>query len=239
MNIQLSKIAIYISYQSSHTDRLRVALIAAFLLHLLILILIPKIPEFRIPSASRDAALNVFLKTQDDVEKFEQVLNQPNDAENTENPITEPSRAAASADRGEDDLVTEESPVVESASADKLETESSGNDTNVSTPTRIITSWSALRRFTDQDVANYADTRPEELARFSRSFSSARSYRRRSKIQSYKDQYGDQYVRNSSSSGDICFKQERVQNPNELSTKTVYFFRCDNGPMKLDLKNKG
>jgi len=124
MNIQLSKIAIYISYQSSHTDRLRVALIAAFLLHLLILILIPKIPEFRIPSASRDAALNVFLRTQDEVEKFEQVLNQPNDAENTENPITEPSRAAASADRGEDDLVTEESPVVESASADKLETES-------------------------------------------------------------------------------------------------------------------
>lgn len=239
MKNSLLTITSLFSYESTHNDRLRMALVGAFLLHIMLLILLPKIPEFNMPFASREAGLNVFLKRVEETEKFEQTLNQQNALPKSTELVTEPSLGAASPERGEDPLVSEESPSVESASADNIENESSGKDTSARTPTKIITSWTALRRFTDLEVANYAQADQDELARFRRSFNSSRSYRRRSNIESYKNQYGDYYVRDSSSKGDICFKQEREQNPNELSTKTVYFFRCDDGPMKLDIKRKG
>lgn len=228
-----------LSYGNSYSQRMRVALVSAFLLHLLLLILIPKIPEFKIPSASREASLNVFLNKPDETEKFAQELNQQNALENAEDLVSEPSLGAASPEVGEDSLVSEESPSAESASAENLETESSGNDKVINKPTRIITSWAALRKFTDLEVANLADAKPDELARFSRSFNSSRSSRRRANVENYKNRYGDYYVRNTSSTGDICFKQEREIIPDELSTKTVYFFRCDDGPMELDIKSKG
>ena len=229
----------HFSYDSSYSERMRVALACALFFHILLLALIPNIPDFKIPSASREAVLNVFLNKIAEPEEFEQVLNQQNGLENTEEPVTEPSLGAASPELGDDSQITEETPSVESSTESDVENESTGNDQVVVKPTRIIISWSALQKFTDLEVANYSQSNPDELARFSRTFSSSPSYRRRADTKSYKNQYGDYYVRNSSSSGDICFKQEREQSPNELSTKTVYFFRCDDGPTKLEIKSKG
>lgn len=216
-----------------------VAVVCALFFHALLLALIPGIADFKIPSASREAVLNVFLNKIAEPEKFEQTLNQQNALQKNNEPIAEPSLGAANPELGDDSQITEEAPSVESSSETNIENQAAGNDQVVVKPTRVIVSWSALRKFTDLEVANYAPANSEELARFNRTFSSSPSYRRRADTQSYKNRYGDHYVRNSSSSGDICFKQEREQIPNELSTKTVYFFRCDDGPSKLEIKRKG
>jgi len=221
---------------SANTSHLRKAILLALVLHGVLALLLPDLPKFTFSTISRDGGINVFLTSPDKDQKkeFEQSLNQPRPLPDTLPPLVEAANGSASPTPGDQSLVSEESPQVESQQTDPIENDATGKTATAIQP-RILFSRSLITRFAQQEAVRYAQDRPDEIERFRRSFSSYRSYRRRNKSDSYANRYGDYYVRNSSSAGDVCFVQKREGIPEDYGTKTVYFFRCDSKPLKLKL----
>ncbi len=201
----------------------------ALLLHLLLLALIPDIPQWKLPFAEQGFRLNVLLQI-DDEEEFDQSLNYPsNEAVNTSSEAS--ALNIASSAPGHEDTEAKQSDEVTGANADPVESRAVGQSTDNRISPRVLFSHASIMQFARQEAVRYADYQPRELARFNRSFNSRRQYQRRKRTNSYKNQYGDQYVNNGASNGDICFVKtaDKVAKPSgtfDSGTYTVHFFRC-------------
>ncbi len=211
----------------------------AILLHLLLAFTLPGMPEFKIPGFSRDAALNVFLRREEEPEIFEQSLNQSDQALDVVQELQEAQAEARSIEPQEDEVITDEAPELENSNSDVSEQEPAGKSPESKVRPSILISRSIIQRFTDNEAILYAEQNPEEIERFRRSFASFRSLRRRNETASYQNRFGDVYVQNSSSSGDVCFVQQQDRLANEPATRTVYFYRCDSKPKLFELTPKG
>lgn len=204
------------------------AALGALVLHLLLLALIPQIPRWDLPFVEQGFRLNVVLKKEE--EQFQQSLNYPtNDIKDEVSQAT--SLNIASPAPGEDDSQATESQEVTGESSDIVETKAIGqNNTNKISPA-VLFGYTSILKFAQLEAVRYTDTNADKLARFSRSFNSRRQYQRRKRTNSYKNQYGDQYVNNGSSNGDICFVKtaDKVSTQSgtfDANTYTVHFFRC-------------
>lgn len=228
-----------IAGEDPRTAHLRTALFLAVLLHLVLAAVLPDLPDFNLQYFNRGSAINIFLKPQERKKEFQQTLNQQLPNPEVLRPLVEPTLGSASPARGDDSLVAEDSLHKDSPRFDTVVTETSGSkNSNALQPTIRIDS-ATIKLFAQQEAIREVEENPEKLARFKRSFNSRRSFQRRSRAESYKNRYGDYYVRNSSSAGDICFVQKPEPVQDDYATNTVYFFRCDSTPQGLDLTPSG
>ena len=178
----------------------------------------------------------MFLGTESEAEKFEQTLNQPFPFPNSDQSLLEPTLGAASPESGAQGTVSEATVDQVAQKAANLGNRSTGATTEASIESVMRTDLAFIRMFAQQEAIRHAEEHPEEVERFRRSFNSRRNYHRRNKTQSYENRYGDYYTRTTSSSGDVCFLQRPGEKRHELSTNTVYFFRCGSKPLVLDLE---
>ena len=211
---------------------------AALLLHLLLLATFPNIPRWEVPFSEQGFRLNVILQKEEEEDVFKQSLNYSNN-EAKEETSQSSSLNVASPAPGENDSDSTESQEVTGTSADKAESNALGQNTVNSLSPNVVFSYSSIIKFAQQEAVRYADANPDNLARFSRSFNSRRQYQRRKRTNSYKNQYGDQYVNNGSSNGDICFVKtaESLANQSgtfDANTYTIHFFRCKDKGNKLN-----
>ena len=222
------------------TAHMRSALLFAVLLHLLLLILMPPLPDFNLALLSREAGLNVFLRKTEEAEQFDQILNQPLPLPSSELSIIEPSLGSASPERGEDRNVSEQTPQMDSErfGLDNQEVNPSEQESRSGAKPSFRIDQATIKLFAQQEARRYVKKNPTMVERLKRSFYSRFNYKRHSKTESYKNRYGDYYVRSSSSAGDICFLQEQQAIPDDFVTNTVYFFRCGRKPQKIDLSAK-
>lgn len=215
--------------------RLRQALALAFVLHLVFALLLPKLPPLIIPAIDRGAAILVYLEESAAEELFKQSLNNPASLVAESESDLSSSGFAATASEGDDDNISEPAPDIEANRSDQHASPPSGQDqTQGIEPTLFITR-SMISFFAQQEAFLIAESEPDDLKRFARSFHSVRSYRKRSRTENFANRYGDYYVRNSSSVGDICYLQQKDEPELELSTRTVLFFRCDSKPQDFTI----
>ena len=223
------------SSEASSQNHFRTALILALVLHFLLAILLPPIDGLTMFPMGRDLGINVFLNIEEETKPFDRNLNQQLPLPQTDKPLVNPALGSASPELGEQTILTEQTPESESSRSDTVDTTSTGDQKSVSIRTAVRFDRAAIKLFAQQEAVRAAKRNPKEVARFKRSFNSRRNYQRRTRAQSYKNQYGDYYIKTRSSVGDICFVQKRDNLPNEVSTNTVYFFECGKKPLKLDL----
>lgn len=231
-----TKIVSFFSSNNPRYGHFHTALLLAVLLHLLLVILVPDIREFKFTAISRGSVINVFLSKVPEPQPFKQNLEQQQSG--ADQVLVEPSLGAANREVGDDELVTEQAPEVESQGSGVPAKTPSGSERTEGLQPRVRLDISTIRLFAKQEAVRYAERHPDKVERFRRSFNSRRSYQRRNTVESYKNRYGDQYVRSHTESGDICFKQQRevASSALSLSTNTVYFFRCDRKPKGLEIK---
>jgi len=218
---------------------MRKAMVLALAAHCFLLLLLPGMPEFKIPTFSRNAALNVFIRREAEPEVFEQELEQVSSSVEPVQMLQEAQSDSSSVDPNEDGLVSDEAPELESRDVLAPNIDDAGQSPKSEVRSNILISRAAIQRFTDYEATLYSDQNKDELERFRRSFASSRSYRRRNQTRGYQNSYGDVYVRNSSSSGDVCFVQKQNALADEAVTRTVYFYRCDSEPKFFELNPKG
>lgn len=221
------------------TENIHKAWALAILLHVMLAFLLPGIPEFKVPDFSRAAALNVFLQREEEPQKFEQVLDQSLPTLNANQELQEAQVEASSIDPQKDETISDEAPELENTNGESFEKDPAGIASQANSRPSILVSRSFIRRFTDLEAATFAEQNPDDLSRFSRSFASFRSLQRRNETASHQNRFGDVYVRNSASSGDVCFVQQQDRLANEATTRTVYFYRCDSKPKSFELAPKG
>lgn len=216
---------------------MRLAIFCAMLLHLILVVFMPGLPELTLPTSNRGSVLNVFLKTESEAERFEQKLNQPFPFSNSDQALLEPTLGAASPESGDQGTVSEATAEQVAQKAENLGNRSAGAINEASIESVMRTDLAFIRMFAQQEAIRHAEEHPEQVERFRRSFNSARNYHRRNKTNSYENRYGDYYTRTTSSSGDVCFLQRPGEIRDELSTNVVYFFRCGAKPLVLDLES--
>ena len=228
----------YVSSENQYPSHLRIAIALTVSLHLLLVILMPDFPKIALSSLNPLAALNVFIKKDRIQKKFEQSLNRPMPTTNQELVIQDPSLGSASPTTGEESLVSEATPQIESLSPDLSQSNPASGEPRPSKATiRIDNAF--VKMFAKRDVQREIERNPKLLERFSRSFNSRFNNQQRNAVESYSNRYGDLYVRASTSSGDICFKQEAEEGiPSDYVTNTVYFFRCKSKPFEFELGPK-
>jgi hypothetical protein len=215
--------------------RLRWALGLAFCLHFILAFILPNMAVLNIPAIDRGAVIQVFLQPSLDVEEFDQSLNNPaSKVAQVASQRDSLGTTAASVD-GNDESISDPAPQQEAERADRVDTRASGAEPTSGLQPDLFITRSMIQFFAQQEAFLVAEREPDDLQRFERSFRSVRSYRKRSKTESFENRYGDYYVRNSSSVGDICYLQEKDQPEVELSTKTVYFFRCNSKPLDFSI----
>lgn len=220
-------------------SHLRHALVMAVVLHIVLLLALPDIPKILFPDIKYHSRITVFLKSNDKADTFQQSLNQPS-LSATQQSLLEASPSSASVQKGEEEVVSEASPEVQSQYTNNSKADAAGKEVNNNIQPAVLFSYSLITRFAQQEAIQYAEKNPDQVDRFGRGFNSARNYQRRSRTRSYSNLYGDRYVRNNSSNGDICFVQQREAiNNNDSPEKVVTFFRCDRKPQKLELNSKG
>ncbi|MEM7360050.1 MAG: hypothetical protein AAF431_13190 [Pseudomonadota bacterium] len=217
------------------TAHLRTALFLAVLLHLVLAAVLPDLPELKLQYFNRGSAINIFLKQQEKKKEFQQTLNQQVPNPEVLQPLVEPTLGSASPTQGDDSLVAEDSLQKNSPRFDTVVTDTSGSKNSNNLQPTIKIDRATIKLFAQQEAIREVEQNPEKVARFKRSFNSRRSFQRRSRADSYKNRYGDYYVRNSSSAGDICFVQKPEPVQDDYALNTVYFFRCDSEPQGLDL----
>lgn len=237
--LSVSQVKTWIEGSDPRNAHLRLAMFIAVLLHLVLAALMPSLPDFTLPASSRGSILNVFINNDAREKKFEQSLNNPVAFPNADEALLDPVLGSASPDAGEQSTVSEATPDQLAQSADSLGDKSAGKVQEASIQTVIRTDLAYIRMFARQEAARHAEQHPEEVERFRRTFNSQRNYRRRNKTESFKDRYGDYYVRASSSSGDVCFLQRPGENRDEMNTNIVYFYRCDSEPIIIDIDSSG
>lgn len=220
-----------IDFRKNH---LAAAIFCAVMLHVFLAIFIPNLPKLTLQGIDRPSGLTVFLANIKE-EPFDQFLNQQLPLPANIEALSDPSLGSTSEEIGEDAIV---SNAVEPAQASNYAVEdlsSAGFDAQGDSKPSLRFDYATVRLFAEREAARYAQLHPREVARFDRTFNRSRNYRRRSRIASYQDRLGDLYARSNSSSGDVCFKQQRVETPDEFTTNTVYFFRCDKQPQGFEL----
>ena len=226
------------TFPSDHSSQnhFRTALILALVLHFLLAILLPPIDGLKIFPMGRDLGINVFLNIEEETKPFDKNLNQQLPLPHADQPLVDPALGSASPELGQQTILTEQTPESDSSRSDTIDTTSAGDQKTTSIRTAIRFDRAAIKIFAQQEAIRAAERNPNEVARFKRSFNSRRNYQRRTRTESYKNQYGDYYLRTRSSVGDICFVQKQDNIPNQASTNTVYFFECGKKPLKLDLE---
>jgi len=218
---------------------MRTALIAALLLHLLLAMLLPDLPKLLIPSIDRGATLNVFIRTPTPAKEFEQTLEQPLPQSTDLNNELDSSLSLVSPEEGEDTLPTEAAPEQEGDSTRATDQEPASNQqTENGERSSVVVSFSMVRSFAQNYVAQEALLDPGLVERRQNRYRSDFSVRRRSKVESFNNRFGDVYVQSETSRGDICFFQKAEPGQDELAVNIVQFYRCDREPLKLDL-NRG
>ena len=220
----------------SSQNHFRTALILALVLHFLLAIVLPPIDGLKMFPFGRDSGINVFLNIEEEIEPFDKNLNQQLPLPHADSPLANPALGSASPELGEQALLTEQTPEGDSSRSETLETTSAGDQKTTSVRTAVRFDLAAIKIFAQQEAIRAAERFPKQVARFKRSFNSRRNYKRRTRAQSYKNQYGDYYIKTRSSVGDICFVQKKDNIANPVSTHTVYFFECGKKPLKLDLE---
>lgn len=214
---------------------LKVALIAALLLHVILAVLLPSIPKLVLPNVDRGASLTVFLSKVPEKEEFEQSLNQQLPLPANIPNLADPSLGSASVEKGEESLVSDAAEPAQANAEPISENETQGaSDTGNDKPS-VRFDFASVRLFAKREAVRYAEKNSRSVERFARTFNRSRNIRRRSNVESYQDRLGDLYARSNSSDGDVCFKQQREQTRDDFSSNTVYFFRCDREPMKLSI----
>lgn len=208
----------------------------ALLLHLLLLAVFPSIPRWEVPFTEQGFRLKVVLQKEEE-DTFKQSLNYPNSQE-AQDTSQASSLNVASPAPGEDETEKAESEEFTGTNSDNAETSAIGQNTVNSVSPSVVFSHASVLKFAKQEAVRYTEANPKKLARFSRSFNSRRQYQRRKRTNSYKNQYGDQYVNTGSSNGDICFVKtaDRLSNQSgtfDENTYTVHFFRCKDKENKL------
>ncbi len=212
------------------------AALGALCLHLLLLAIFPAIPQWNLIVPTKGVWLNVLLEKPSQ-KPFDQRLNAANNQ--ADSITTQVSRLdAAKPTEGKDKVQSQASEEVAGVNNDATVSQAVGqNATNAVAPP-LVFSHASVVRFSQQEAVRYADQAPDELARFTRSFHSRKRYPRRKQISSYKNRYGDQYIRSNTSNGDICFVKfadKSVSRPKNAAaaTYTVHFFRCEDKDIKL------
>ena len=211
------------------------ALIAALVLHLLLALLLPDLPRLIIPSIDRGVALNVFIRTPRPVEEFEQSLQQPLPLSTDRNNRLDSSLSLVSPDIGEEEVPTEAAPEQEGQASQPSKTKPSGQEASSKSRNSVIVSFTAVRQFAQSYVARQIQQTATEFNQRNNSYRSDFSTRRRTKTQSRQNRFGDIYVRDETSRGDICFVQQADNSQSELAVNVVQFFRCGREPLNLDL----
>lgn len=225
------------SNRAKRLRRLLRALGYAVLAHMVLVLVLPDLPKLTIPSIDRGRAIRVFLRATPEPEVFEQTLQNPGLLANQLRD-TRPTAGIIPAQSGSEDENSEAAPTIDSERQDNSQSNASGSEENAGIKPNTFITTSTIRLFAQREAFQHAESNPDALQRFQRSFRSVASYRRRSRSDSYIDRYGDYYVRTSSSTGDICFKQEKELQVDDFSTNTVMFFSCERGPLKIDLDNE-
>jgi hypothetical protein len=220
----------------SSQNHFRTALILAIALHFLLAIVLPPIDGLTMFPIGRDSGINVFLNTEEETKAFDKNLNQQLPLPQADKPLANPALGSASPELGEQTLLTEQTPEGDSSRSNTLDTTPVGNQKTTSVRTSLRFDLAAIKVFAQQEAVRTADRNPKQVASFKRSFNSRRNYQRRTRAQSYKNRYGDYYIKTRSSVGDICFVQKKDNIANPVSTNTVYFFECGKKPLKLDLE---
>lgn len=228
-----SKIMLFIAGVDPRTAHLHTAFFFAVMLHLLLAILLPDLPELKLPVINRESGMSVFLRERQKDKKFNQSLNQKLPNPEFRQPLLRPMLGASSPIRGDDPQVTESAARSDAQPFDTLDTQTTGSKTTRRLQPPIRIDRAMIKLFAKSEAIREVERNPDELARFKRSFNSRRSDQRRSISDNYRNRYGDYYVRNRSSAGDICFVQKQEGTRGEFSTNTVYFYRCDSKPLGL------
>ncbi|NND81789.1 MAG: hypothetical protein HKN50_05100 [Gammaproteobacteria bacterium] len=206
----------------------------AVLFHLLLALLLPNIDRLSLPLFERPNVLNVFLSEPETEQAFEQSLNQQLPFPQATEFVTDPSIPAASA-------VPQPNTIPSEASPDIAEPLSKGSDTiNKQSGARgdtrrpLIITQALVNAFAAREAERHREQHPEELERFRRSFHSRPSVRRQVATQGFTNQFGDYYLRSTSSLGDICFVQRPDSMQDEFSVNIVYFYNCSKQPQGWD-----
>jgi len=220
-------------------DHFKSALLLAAITHLVLALALPDLPKLSLNGFQRPPSLTVFLKQVEQEERFEQTLNQQLPLAAKINTLADPSLGSTSVERGEDDLVSEAVEPSRKAADDAKNQASIGAEGEGDASPTIRFDYATVRLFAQQEAARYADLFPKKVDRFARTFNRSRNVRRRARTESFRDRLGDLYARSNSSDGDICFKQEQQRAIDELTTNTVYFFRCDKQPQGFGLSKAG
>jgi hypothetical protein len=148
--------------------------------------------------------------------------------------VATPSLGADSVEISDDKLVSDKQDLNDLSGKENSEQTLNGNLASQDDTPSVRFDFAMVRLFAKQEAIRYAEFQPRKIERFARTFNRSRSSYRRNSKESYRDQVGDIYVRSNSSSGDVCFKQKRDVSQSDLSTNTVYFFRCDSEPIGFD-----
>ena len=220
----------------SSQNHFRTALILALALHFLLAIVLPPIDGLTMFPIGRDSGINVFLNIEEETKTFDKNLNQQLPLPQADKPLAHPALGSASPEPGEQGRLTEQTPEGVSSRSDTPEIKPAGNQKIGKVQTSLRFDLAAIKVFAQQEAIRAAELNPKKVARFKRSFNSRRNYQRRTRAQSYKNRYGDYYIKTRSSVGDICFVQKKDNIANPVSTNTVYFFECGKKPLKLDLE---
>ncbi len=207
---------------------MQTAIASALALHIGLLLLLPSLSNMSFSLVDSGLRLNVVLETQpDQKDDFDQSLNASSDSISTQ--ANTGLELNVSSGGYQEDNVAESQPV-EGRHNDSDKSQAIGlNSTNSETAPSVF-SRSSLLKFAKQEAVRHADANPDEVKRFNRSFQSRRRLQRR-KRSSYRNQYGDTYLGDGRSSGDICFVKtaEAGRGPagtQDAPTYTVHFFRC-------------
>jgi hypothetical protein len=217
------------------TDHFSSAFFLALVMHLLVIALLPELPKLVMQGFERSPSLTVFLKHMEEQKKFQQSLNQQLPLPANTDTLADPSLGSTSIENGKDTIVSEAVEASRASSDQAQDADSIGSGANGDNSPTIRFDYTTVRLFAQQEAIRYADLHPKDVDRFARTFNRTRNYRRRSRSESYRDKLGDLYARSNSSAGDVCFKQKRETEAEELVTNTVYFFRCDKQPQGFEL----
>ena len=211
------------------------ALLAALGLHFLLLLLLPDLPKLLIPSIDRGSSLNVFLRARVPLEKFDQSLQQPLPLSTDRNDRLESSLSLVSPEEGSDEVPTDAAPEQEGQASAPSKSPPSGEQASSKSLSNVIISFSAVRLFAKNYVAQQVKQQSKEFTRNENSYRSDFSARRRSKTESRRNRFGDIYVRDETSRGDICFVQKADASDGDFDVNVVQFFRCGRKPLELEL----
>ena len=221
--------------QPQHLKAMQKAILAAIGLHLMLLILLPDLPKLIIPSIDRGLALNVFIRPPVTEKEFEQSLRQTLPLSNDRNNRLDSELTLRTPEIGEDDIPSEAAPEQQGTVSQATKAEPSGQEASTDTASNIIISFTAIRQFAKNYVAAQSQEKQSEFDYRKNSYRSDFSARRRSKTESRQNRFGDIYVRDETSRGDICFVQKADNSQSELAVNVVQFFRCGRKPLELEL----